>query len=264
MKSTFYIAILCAALLCACGEKAGKSMEQTEDKEAKADMQGIWIDADESSVVFRVCGDTIYYPDSASVPVKFLIYKDTMILHGASVSKYIITHRDRESFDFKNYNGDIVKLVKSHSPYDSMQFVRRAEVSLNQRKVIKRDTVVAYDDTRYHCYVQVNPTTYKVFKTSYNDEGLAVENVYYDNTIHISHFKNGVKLYSHDFAKNDFAGKVPAEFLKHSVLSDMILQRADDRGFVYTAELAEPDSYISFIVEVTVSYSGVVGMEVKN
>ncbi len=258
------IAILSAAMLAACGGKDNRQTEPEEDKEAQSALQGIWVDADESSVVFRISGDTIYYPDSASVPVKFMIYKDTMVLHGTNISKYIITRRDGDAFDFKNYNGDIIKLVRSHNSYDSLQFVRRAEVSLNQRKVIKRDTVVARGDVRYHCYVQVNPTTYKVLKTSYNDEGLAVENIYYDNTIHISIFKSGVKIYSRDFAKKDFAEKVPAEFLSQSILSDMNLRHAGDEGFCYTAELAVPDSYISFIVEVTVSDKGKVSMEVRN
>ncbi|WP_288318852.1 DUF4738 domain-containing protein [Xylanibacter caecicola] len=263
MKS-IVIAILSVIILAACEGKKQGHAEPEEDKEAKSDLQGIWVDADESSVVFRISGDTIYYPDSASVPVKFMIYKDTMVLQGANVSKYIITRRDHDSFDFKNYNGDIVKLVRSTNSYDSLQFVRRAEVSLNQRKVIKRDTVVARGDVKYHCYVQVNPTTYKVFKTSYNDEGLAVENIYYDNTIHISIFKSGVKIYSRDFAKKDFADKVPPEFLSQSILSDMNLKNVGDEGFCYTAELAVPDSYISFIVEVTVADNGKVSMQVRN
>lgn len=264
MNKIFYIALLSVLFGAACTGKGGNVPVPEEDKAAKADMQGIWLDADESSVVFRIAGDTIYYPDSANVPVKFMIVEDTMFLYGSTTTKYIITRHDSEFFDFRNYNGDIVKLVKSHSSYDSLQFARKQDVSLNQRTVIKRDTVVTYGDTRYHCYVQVNPTTYKVFKTSYSDEGIAVENVYYDNTIHISIFKGGVKTYSKDFAKRDFADKVPEEFLGQSILSDMKLEAVCEKGFVYNAELAVPDSYISFIVEVTVSYKGAVSMEVRN
>lgn len=263
MRNIIYIAALSALLFAACAGQTGNTAETVEDKAAKADMQGIWIDAEESNVVFRIDGDTIYYPDSASVPVKFTIAGDTMFLYGNNVTKYIITRHDSETFDFKNYSGDVVKLVKSHSAYDSLQFVGRRDVALNQRKVIKRDTVVAVGATKYHCYVQVNPTTYKVFKTSYNDEGLAMENVYYDNTIHVSIFKLGAKIYSRDFAKADFADKVPEEYLRQSILSDMTLEHAGPEGFRYIAELAVPDSYISFIVVVTVSDKGKVKMEVR-
>ena len=130
MKNSI-IAILSVIMLAACEGKKQVYTEPEEDKEAKSDLQGIWVDADESSVVFRISGDTIYYPDSASVPVKFIICRDTMVLQGANVYKYIITRRDHDSFDFKNYNGDIVKLVRSTNSYDSLQFVRRAEVSLS-------------------------------------------------------------------------------------------------------------------------------------
>ena len=36
-----------------------------EDREAKALMQGVWVDAETEDVSFRVAGDTIFYADSS-------------------------------------------------------------------------------------------------------------------------------------------------------------------------------------------------------
>lgn len=265
MKKGFYLIIfLLIAVFDGCIDSKEKLLQPVEDKEAKAGMQGIWVDADEGNVVFRINGDSIYYPDSASASVKFMINEDTLYLYGVNVSKYLITKRTADTFRFKNVSGDIVELVRSHNESDSLAFVTKPGISLNQRKTIKRDTVVVCNNNRYHCYVQVNPTTYKVFKTNYNDEGIAVENIYYDNTIHVSIFKDGTKIYSKDFAKKDFAGKVPSSFLKQTILSDIHLMHADDTGVLYTAELAVPDSYTSFIVDVNVMYNGTMTMKIKN
>ena len=55
-----------------------------EDKEAKQMLEGIWINEDEQSVAFRAKGDSIFYPDSTSLPVAFQIFGDTLVMHGAS------------------------------------------------------------------------------------------------------------------------------------------------------------------------------------
>ncbi len=59
-------------------------------------------------------------------------------------------------------------------------------LALNQNTLIKRDTVVVRGDEKYHLYVQVNPTSYKVYKSSYNDDGVEVDNVYYDNIVNLA------------------------------------------------------------------------------
>lgn len=45
---------------------------EPEDQEAKKALQGIWIDQETETVSFCAKGDTIYYPDTANVPVRFL------------------------------------------------------------------------------------------------------------------------------------------------------------------------------------------------
>lgn len=252
-----------SVLVVSCGKSDKRTAVQTEeDTKAKAMLEGVWLDADENNVTFRVKGDTVFYPDSTSQPVAFKIISDTMILYGGRTTKYQIVRQAPHLFEFKNQNGDIVKLVKSDNPADTLQFIRRNTVALNQNKVIKSDTVVFHADTKYHCYVQVNPTTFKVYRSSFNEEGLEVENVYYDNTIHVSVFIGASKMFSRDFSKADFVKFVPKNMLKQSILSDMKLTRTDDNGVHYQAILAIPDSPSSFIVELTISYNGKVSMSV--
>lgn len=256
------VVLVLAALLGGCNGKAEHKAELEENLKAKNMLSGIWVDADEETVVFRIKGDTIYYPDSTSQPVEFKIVEDTMVLLGNNLSKYPIVKQDVHIFQFKNQNNDIVKLVKSEDPNDTLQFVRHRPIVLNQGKVIKSDTVVWFAETKYHSYVQVNPTTYKVYRSFYNAEGMEIENIYYDNIIHISIFKGAQKLFSKDFTKSDFAEAVPENMLRQSILSDIVLMSLKDDGFHYQTQLAIPDSPSSFLVELVVSYEGKTSLQV--
>lgn len=250
------ILLVVVAAVCSCKQQDKPVVAPAENLEAKKMLAGIWVDADEESVVFKISGDTIYYPDPTANPVEFKIVKDTMILQGNSVSKYPIIKMAAHLLEFKNQGGDIIKLVKSDNPVDAYQFKRHDQVPLNQGKVVKTDTVVSYNDNRYHSYVQVNPTTYKVYRTSYNSEGMETENIYYDNIVHVSVYRGAAKVFSKDFRKDDFAETVPANMLKQCVLSDIKLIEASDDGLHYRAQLAIPDSPSSFMAELIISYDG--------
>lgn len=259
-----YIALLMLVLtVCSCSNKDRKPAPPQEDLKAKQLLQGIWTNEEDQDVAFKVKGDTVFYPDSTSQPVYFQVFRDTLVLHGASDIKYPILRQTAHLFVFRNEEGEEVKLAKSSNPDDEELFTGRHPNALNQNKLIKRDTVVTYGDKRYHCYVQVNPTTYKVVKTTYNDDGVAVDNFYYDNIVNLHIFQGSRKVFSSDFRKQAFAAKVPADFLGQAVLSDLIFRNIDDRGIHYTAQLVIPDSMSSFEVELIVSYTGGLRMEVK-
>lgn len=245
-------AIALLVTLVGCGKKDAAQPKAEEDVAAKKMLQGVWTNEDEGDVAFMVKGDTIFYPDSTSQPTYFLIMADTLTLKGANEVKYPIVKQAAHIFQFKNQNGDVVKLVKSDDKSLLEDFEHPAPVALNQNQLIKRDTVVTQGDKRYHCYVQVNPTTYKVFKTSYNDEGVEVDNVYYDNIIHISVYNGSASVFSHDYRKSDFAKDVPDSFLRQAVLSDMLFEEVSDKGIIYTAVLAIPDSSMSYQIQVTI------------
>ncbi len=256
------VALLAGVSACRKEKGAAEALPQ-EDAEAKQLLQGIWVDEDQQDVAFKAQGDTIFYPDSTSQPVYFQIFGDTLVLHGANDVKYPIIRQTRTLFVFRNQNGDDVKCVLSDDPDDASFFSksRPQALSINQGKLIKRDTVVAYKDERYHCYVQVNPTSYKVVSQSYNDEGVEVDNVYYDNIINLNVYHGAKKLFGGDFRKQQFAGKAPAQFLRQGVLSDMTLRACDDEGIHYVASLIIPGAGMSsYQVEIVVSYQGKLSM----
>ena len=64
-------------------------------------------------------------------------------------------------------------------------FVRQELVIPTYTEVTKRDSVVTYNGTRYRAYVYINPSKMRVIKTTYSEDGISMDNVYYDNVMHI-------------------------------------------------------------------------------
>lgn len=261
-KCSLMLAVLCGLTMAVgCGNKSAKRDKPEEDAHAKELLQGIWLNEDDEDVAFRVKGDTIYYPDSTSQPVYFYIYSDTLVMRGVNDVKYPIVKQAAHLFEFKSQSGDIIKLVKTSDKTYQKAFAQEKTVALNQNTLIKRDTVVTFAEDKYHLYVQVNPTSYKVFKSSFNDDGVQVDNVYYDNIINLNIFHGANRVFSRDFTKKDFDKKVPASFLQQAILSDLIYDGIDKNGIRYLAVLAMPDSSLSYQVKITVSFSGHLNIE---
>ena len=264
LRTNNILVLLCAATaIVACAPKTPKNEGKVEeDKVAKQMLQGIWINADDESVAFKVKGDTIYYPDSTSSPAYFQIFRDTLVIHGADDTvKYPIVKQAPHLFMFNNSNGETVKLTLSEDALDKFQFDNNKAQVLNQNQLIKKDTLVSYEDMRYRCYIQVNPTTYKVIKATYNDEGVEVDNVYHDNIVNLTVYSGAKRLFSHDFRKNDFNKFVPQDFLMQAILSDLTLYGVDKSGVHFNALLAMPDSPSYYVVEVSVSPTGKLKMQ---
>ena len=167
-----------------------------ESKEAKQMLQGVWMDSEGGDVSFRVKGDTIFYSDTTSMPAYFRIIGDSLVL--GSGTSYGIVKQSPNVFWFTNQNGDIVKLQKSDDPVDELEFVHDQPQVLTYTQQVKKDSVVTYNGERYHWYIAINPTKYKVVNHTYNDDGLEVENVYYDNIMHISVFHGAHQIFSRD------------------------------------------------------------------
>lgn len=256
MNDKFLLSLVCGLALLSCKDSRPKPLVPQEDVRAMQMLQGIWINVENQSVAFRVKGDSVFYPDSTIQPVSFRIIGDTFVMHGADEVKYPVLKQTPHLFIFRNQNGDEVKLTLSDDMEDEALFSNRHPKPLNQNRVVKRDTVVSYGGTRYHCYVQVNPTTYKVAKSTYNDDGVEVYNIYYDNIVNLHVFNGSRKLFSSDFHKSDFRSVVPREFLEQAVFSDLTFRAVDARGVHYVASLVIPDSMSSFEVEITVTFGG--------
>lgn len=244
-----------AGILNSCQHKENKIVESVEDTKAKYMLQGVWIDSDTQEVNFRAKGDTIYYADSLSQPAYFKIVGDSLIM-GENRQRYEIVKQTEYIFWFKNSNSDLVKLQKSDNPDDTRIFENQKPKVLTYTEVVKRDTVVTYESQRYHCYVAINPTRYKVHRSTFNDDGIEVDNVYYDNIIHISVYKGSECLYSRDVRKSLFDGKVPAQFLSQAILSNAEFHKVDSKGFHFDTTVCIPDGASCYMFDVTVGFTG--------
>lgn len=238
-----------------CKQKAQPVQERQESREAKALLQGIWIDADSEDIVFKAHGDTIYYPDSLSQPTYFRIVDDTLVM-GASDVKYPIVKQSANLFWFQNPNGDVVKLARSTDSTYVVAFGQQRPHAPIITEKLNRDTVVMVNGERYHCYVAINPTRYKVVRTSFTDDGVAVDNVYYDNIIHVSVYHGTARLFSRDFRKEQYAAYVPKGFLSQAILSNMEFDKADADGFRFNASLCIPDEASCYLIGNCVSLNG--------
>lgn len=233
--------------------EAPEAVPPAESAEAKAMLQGIWVASETDEVSFRAEGDTIYYADDTSQPTFFRIVGDSIEL---GANHYPILKQTEHVFWFRNQSGDVVKLSKSESADDSLAFVHRQPKILEVNEVLKIDSLVMYGGERYHWYIAINPTKYKVAKTSYNGDGVAVENIYYDNIIHISLFQGRRQLYSRDFNKRMFAEYVPESFLSQAILGNMEFDKVDAQGFHFDATLCIPDGASCYMVEVLIDTKG--------
>lgn len=235
---------------------------EEENQEAKAMLQGIWLNDEDEEVTMKIKGDTIVYADSTLTPVWFAVIDDSLVLRGYNETRYEILKQSENVFQFKNHSGDVVKLVKSNNPNDSYVFENRKPSYINQNKLIKRDSVVTSADKKYRIYTQVNPSTYKVVKTSYNQDGVQAETIYYDNIINICMYDAGKRLFSRDFRKQDFQKHVPAQFLKQAILSDIVIDKVSERGIELLAQICVPDTITSYVVRIIVTHDGKMSLSV--
>lgn len=249
----------------ACGQRGNDRKEEVvqENLEAKKNLQGIWLDDDGDDVAFRIKGDSVFFPDSTSMPAYFRVEKDSFVVVGGNTVKYHIVKQTPHLFVFVNQNGERVKLVKTDDESYLDLFAPKTFLAVNQNRIVKRDTVLYHGAEKYHCYVQVNPTTYKVVKSTFNDDGVEVGNVYYDNIVNLGVFNGARRLFSSDFRKQDFQKNIPSDILRQLVLSDITFNKANEEGMHFYAVLVIPETSISYIVELVVTYDGKIIKRIK-
>lgn len=260
-KSVF--AVLLLSLFVACGGNKKERVEASESLQAKKILQGIWLDDDGDDVAFYVKGDSVYFPDSTSVPSYFKIVRDSFVVIGGNTVKYHILKQTPHLFIFVNTNGEKVKLYKTDDNSYLSLFESKAIMHVNQNHTIKKDTVLFYNEKKYHCYIQVNPTTYKVIKSSYNDDGVEVGQVYYDNIINLAIYNGASKVLSRDISKGFFGDEVPTSFIKQAVFSDLSVTGINANGIICSAVLAIPETSMSYIVELVVGYNGTIAKDIE-
>ena len=245
--------VVLASMLLSCGNNA----PQAESREAKALLQGTWMDNETEDVLFRMKGDTVYYADSTSMPAYFKVVGDTLYI-GKNAGYYIEKHTDHLLW-FKNQNGELMKLVKANEETlkDAVEEEPQSQTKVQTlTEVVKRDTVVFKDGQRYHCYIAINPTRYKVTYQTVNEDGLNVEEVFYDNIVNISIFKGSDQVFKRDMHKQDYVGQVKNDFLEKAILNDMTFKKADAEGFHFIASLCQPNGASCYLVDNIISNNG--------
>ena len=246
----------------ACKQQTAKesqpSVQPTEDLQAKELLQGIWKDELSEEVSFKVDGDTVYYPDVTDQPAYFRIVGDTLEL---GHQHYPVVRLTADAFCFVNPAGDEVSLIKGEASDWPSDYKPQEPQIVQVSDVVKRDSVVMYGGERYHWYVYVNPTRYRVTRTAYSADGVATEKVYFDNIIHVSLFQGNRKLFSNNFNKQMFAKDVPEQFLSQAILGNMQYRHADSEGFHFDATVCIPDEASCYVIETIVSYTGDVNMK---
>jgi hypothetical protein len=264
MKNYAVLLLLLLALFSCKGGQKEATDNAAEDLKAKKMLQGIWLDDESDEILFKIQGDTIYYPDAENAAVYFKIKKDTLYTYGKEVSRYKIDKQADHIFWFHSLSDNIVKLHKSEDENDSFLMMgrRSTEAIPTYTEVTKRDSVVMYNGKRYRAYVYVNPSKKKVVKTSYSDDGISIDNVYYDNVMHICVYEGRKMIYGHDITKDMFSGVIPAEFLKNSILSDMDFYGVGKVGFRYQATVCIPESSVCNLVNLIVSFNGKLSIKI--
>ena len=230
--------------------------EQAEDLQAKKSLQGIWLDEDTETVLFKIQGDSIFYPDSTAIPLKIKVVKDSIYLIGNETTAYKIDKRTNDVFWFHSMTDDMVKAYKSEDPADSLYFTRKSQPISGSGEIIRKDSIIFYQGKRYHGYVYVNPTKVKVTKTSYTDEGISSESIYYDNYIHICVYDQTNCLFSKDVKKRDFKGAIPAQFLNSAILKNMDFTKVSSDGYHFEASLCIPDEASCYLIEMVINKDG--------
>jgi len=247
------ISIVLVVMLASCNNTKNGEASPKEDLTAKELLQGIWLDDETDMPLMRISGDTMYYTDPQNIPVYFKVLRDTLYMRGNTPMAYKIDRQTEYSFWFHSLSDEIIKLHKSDNPEDTLSFAsQETEVIPTTPEVIKKDSVVVYKGTRYRGYVYINPSRMKVIKTSYSDEGISMDNVYYDNVIHICVYEGRKLLYGKDITKKIFARIFPEEHLAQFILSDMNFMGVDGKGYHYEATLRVPESSVYHLVGLTI------------
>ena len=255
MKS-FPKVLICILLMSSCsGQPQKKENIEMEDLKAKEWLQGTWMDDMTETPLFTAKGDTIYYYDKSAAPVTFKVIKDTLKTYGQKVASYHIKKQGESFIWIQSIMGDILQLSKTEQSLDSHWSIQQPSEEKTE-KVIQKDQVVHYNNKRYRGYVYINPTNIKVHQPEITEEGLEIENVYYDNIIHICVYEGKNRLFGRDMKKQDFELLVPQEYFQRAILSDMDFVGVNVKGYQYQATLCIPNNASCYLINISISMNG--------
>lgn len=256
------LTISCALLCASCAAPQGGNTEaQKADSAAIEELQGVWLDDNTELPLFRIKGDSIYYASQVNLPMPFTVRNDTLAVFSADTICYPIEERGKHFLRYRTMAGDAVSLHKAES--DTISFGTAVDVSEAGREVIEKDSVILYGGRRFRGYAYINPTTKKVIRMGASEEGLPVENIYYDNIIHICIYEGKQRLFARDVDKGMFGSAVPPDFLQTAILSDMDFTAVDEKGYWYLATICVPDGTSCYNVKLNVGWDGQIRLSVQ-
>lgn len=255
LRITYLMVIILLFSFSSCRHSNKENVEMEENREAKAMLQGIWLEDETDDPKLRVSGDTIYYADRSVAPVYFKIFGDSLVTYGGVTNEYKIEKQTPYVFCFHTLSGEEIHLHKAENEVDLSDFLHKGTVPIYE-EVIKKDSVVWYDNHRYHGYVYINPSEIKIVKPGLTGDGVIVDNVYYDNIIHICVYEGKQSLFAKDITKQMFANLIPSDFFKYAVLSNMDFGWVDVKGYHFQANLCIPDEASCYLVNLTVDKNG--------
>ncbi len=273
MKITlFLVTVLCCYSCSSKQEKQTQNTstthkkEQRENKQAKEQLQGVWYTEEANTPLLFVSGDTLRFIDQADSPMEFKVYKDSLYTYGYDTTSYKIDYQSEYNLWFHSFSDRIIKLYKSENVEDSLYFSSK-QLNLPTSiysEVVKKDSVVYYDSRRFRGYVYINPSTYKVNKPSYTDEGIRIDNIFYDNIIHICVYEGTTNLFAKDVYKKDFKSLLTDAFYEQAILANIDFEGVNSEGYHFTAYLQVPDSFMYNVVALDISFEGEMNMKLLN
>lgn len=266
--STEKIGILLFPIVVAgCGQQAAREQQEMQeaDKLSHAYLQGVWVDNTTEVPVFRIEGDTVYYPDALRAASYFEVKGDTFTTYGGQVTAYYMERLSDGYLTLRSSGGDLISLYKSDDDsYDSLTFAPAdTDMEPVEPQVIEKDSVVVFDGTRFRGYVYINHSQIKVIRSGISQEGLSVDNVYYDKIIHICVYKGKQRLFSKDISKPMFGSVIPENFLKVSILEDMDFIGVNDEGYKYRATVGDPEGTACYYVDLLIDKAGNIEYKIK-
>lgn len=255
--------------LASCGTSSqdkNSSTFQKENLEAKRLLQGVWVNNDSNMPFLYVKGDSLRFLDDCPKMLEFKIYRDSLYVYGYDVMNYTVDRQSEYDFWFHSLSDRMIKLYKSENSEDSLYFSvagKNIDPVPLYTEVVQKDSVIFYNDRRFRGYVYINPSTYKIHKPSYSDEGIHIDEAFYDNIIHICVYEGTTSLFARDMHKEDFKSMLTDTFYDQSILADMTFDGVDAEGFHFTARIGIPDSFIHNLILVAISPDGKISMQLK-
>lgn len=259
MKITCYLfnIFLISIVAYSCSNRYKDNIDVRDDSLSTRLLQGIWSEEGTNFPFMLIKNDSIYFADASNMPVRFQVKKDSIFFYGHnSTIPYKIDSLSANLFAFHNLSEDIVKLQRSDDLEDTLAFRRQEVQSIKiVQDKISKDSIVIFDGKRYHGYVYINPSTMRVISTTFSESGIAVENVFFDNIVHLCVYQGKKMLFGRDIAKQIFADIFPPETLTKVVLADANFIGVDHSGYHFKAYLSHPDNPMSYVMLIDIDSS---------